>query len=244
MDTLTIILISITALVVLYLATQYCNSEYENFAVKKKKKPAAKKDDTNNSDAKTTNATATTKTVDATAAAASSVAASIAAAQDSIVASELQSIKDAVDTITKKNDELQKAQADVIALIQSQAATLAQIATKATYASTAAAQASSRAGALAGNGVYDKLQLGNKFRLSGVGDGYANDEWLRLNDLNNGYGNTSFAAGKLYADNELTVKGDILANKICSKKTPQLCMSVADATLAANRMRANNWQTE
>ena len=49
------------------------------------------------------------------------------------------------------------------------------------------------------------IHLGNKFRLSGMGDGLANDNWLRLLDTENkNYGN--FATGNLYVDHQVNSK--------------------------------------
>ena len=52
----------------------------------------------------------------------------------------------------------------------------------------------------------DKLQLGNKFILSGVGDAYANDNWIRMVDTTKltatdgtMYGNGGIAASKFWA---------------------------------------------
>jgi hypothetical protein len=44
-----------------------------------------------------------------------------------------------------------------------------------------------------------KLQLGGKWLLSGVGDGEANDDWLRLKGLDGKTYNGGFAAGKFWA---------------------------------------------
>jgi len=53
---------------------------------------------------------------------------------------------------------------------------------------------------LNGNTKTNVLQLGEKFRMSGVGDGAANDDWLRLfnKENNNYYG--GFAAGRLWTN--------------------------------------------
>lgn len=45
----------------------------------------------------------------------------------------------------------------------------------------------------------NRLQLGNKFGLSGVGDNTENDEWLRLTDPSGKAYSGGFAAGKLYS---------------------------------------------
>jgi len=44
----------------------------------------------------------------------------------------------------------------------------------------------------------NKLQLGNKFLLSGVGDAHANDDWLRMFDKDGKGYNGGFAAGRLW----------------------------------------------
>lgn len=53
----------------------------------------------------------------------------------------------------------------------------------------------------------DKLQLGDKFLMSGVGDAHANDDWLRLfgKDGKNYYG--GLAAGKLWAGKNAYLMG-------------------------------------
>jgi len=48
------------------------------------------------------------------------------------------------------------------------------------------------------------LKLGQKFRLSGVGDGKGNDEWLRLFDSKNSGFYGGFAAGKLWGSTTIT----------------------------------------
>jgi hypothetical protein len=59
----------------------------------------------------------------------------------------------------------------------------------------------------------EKLQLGNKWLLSGVGDAHANDDWLRLfNTQGTGYFG-GFAAGKLYSGTTTFTEKLQLGNK-------------------------------
>jgi hypothetical protein len=59
-------------------------------------------------------------------------------------------------------------------------------------------------GTVNGNIKVNSIQLGDKWRISGVGDWYANDKWLRLQnaDGKGGYGG-GIAANDLYAANTL-----------------------------------------
>lgn len=52
----------------------------------------------------------------------------------------------------------------------------------------------------------DMLKLGIKFLFSGVGDNYANDNWLRLTDISGNFG-PGFAASSIYA-NSINLNGD------------------------------------
>lgn len=53
------------------------------------------------------------------------------------------------------------------------------------------------------------LQLGKKFRMSGIGDWYSNDEWLRMsNAANNGYYG-GFAAGKMWTNQGQYFQSDL-----------------------------------
>lgn len=59
-----------------------------------------------------------------------------------------------------------------------------------------------------------RVQLGNKFMLSGVGDAHGNDDWLRLFDKDNKGYHGGFAAGKLwtpdlYSVGTATFKGGV-----------------------------------
>jgi uncharacterized membrane-anchored protein YhcB (DUF1043 family) len=64
----------------------------------------------------------------------------------------------------------------------------------------------------------DKLQLGDKFTLSGVGDGYANDDWLRVMGKDGKNYSGGVASGKLYSkdfvhsDGNVSLKGDMVFN--------------------------------
>jgi len=61
-----------------------------------------------------------------------------------------------------------------------------------------------------GNLTADKVSLGAKFQLSGVGDGMANDEWLRVvNPADATKYSGGLAAGKLYAQTEIITDGAI-----------------------------------
>ncbi|MDM8561228.1 tail fiber domain-containing protein [Candidatus Parabeggiatoa sp. HSG14] len=52
-----------------------------------------------------------------------------------------------------------------------------------------------------------KLQLGEKWLLSGVGDGHKNDDWLRLMNTSGTNYHGGLAAGKLYTTQGGTVQG-------------------------------------
>ena len=58
-----------------------------------------------------------------------------------------------------------------------------------------------------GNVNANKVQLGTKFVMSGVGDNQANDEWLRLTDTGGQNYSGGFAAGKMWTQN-MDVEGD------------------------------------
>jgi len=63
-----------------------------------------------------------------------------------------------------------------------------------------------------GNLTTDKLSLGAKFQLSGIGDGTANDEWLRLtNPADPAKYSGGFAAQKLWTQN-IALNGDLNAD--------------------------------
>jgi CHASE3 domain sensor protein len=68
----------------------------------------------------------------------------------------------------------------------------------------------------AGHTKTSKLRLGDKFVLSGVGDGHANDGWLRLFGANEKDYNGGLAAGNLYSHNDiLAPRGTVFAKKLC-----------------------------
>lgn len=54
----------------------------------------------------------------------------------------------------------------------------------------------------------DKLQLGDKFLLSGVGDAHANDDWLRVFDKDNKGYYGGIAANKLWAGTNMYLMGN------------------------------------
>jgi hypothetical protein len=55
----------------------------------------------------------------------------------------------------------------------------------------------------------DKLQLGDKFQFSGIGDAHANDDWLRMfNKAGTGY-HGGIAMGKLWVGGATHLRGDV-----------------------------------
>lgn len=76
----------------------------------------------------------------------------------------------------------------------------------------------------AGTVKINVLQLGDKFRLSGVGDGSANDDWLRMfNPANNAYSG-GFAAGKMW-----TNQGQYHQSDLRSKREVQTLATAAES---------------
>ncbi len=64
-----------------------------------------------------------------------------------------------------------------------------------------------------GHARVNSVQLGNKFRLSGVGDRLANDDWLRLmNTANTGYSG-GIAASKMWSSTPVQIGSDIRMKK-------------------------------
>lgn len=63
-----------------------------------------------------------------------------------------------------------------------------------------------------------KLQLGDKFLLSGIGDTQGNDEWLRLfnKDGTSYYG--GFAAGKLWSGGDIYTQSKVCIGDVCVDK--------------------------
>jgi hypothetical protein len=63
----------------------------------------------------------------------------------------------------------------------------------------------------------DVLRLGNKWRLSGVGDAHGNDDWLRLFDVYNTNYWGGFAAGKMwtvagaFSGSDIKLKTDVVS---------------------------------
>jgi hypothetical protein len=68
--------------------------------------------------------------------------------------------------------------------------------------------------AITDNGVTkaNVLQLGDKFRLSGVGDKWGNDAWLRLMDKDNTNYYGGLAAGQLYSETHISAMGNANIN--------------------------------
>lgn len=64
-----------------------------------------------------------------------------------------------------------------------------------------------------GHARVNSIQLGNKFRLSGVGDKFSNDDWMRvMNTANSGlYGGV--AAGKIWSQTPIQIGSDIRMKK-------------------------------
>jgi hypothetical protein len=65
------------------------------------------------------------------------------------------------------------------------------------------------------NGILEtqKLQLGGKWMLSGVGDAHGNDEWLRLFDFKGSGYHGGFAAGKLWSSEGRVQGSDVRLKK-------------------------------
>ena len=82
----------------------------------------------------------------------------------------------------------------------------------------------SSGGRITGN----QVQLGNKWLLSGVGDGDANDDWLRLKGLNGKDYYGGFAAGKGWFGNDVSAQGTIYANRVCNLAGNR-CLNLWDA---------------
>ena len=65
-----------------------------------------------------------------------------------------------------------------------------------------------------GNLTADKISLGTKFQMSGIGDGMANDEWLRMvNPADPTKYAGGFAAQKIWTQSML-LNGDLKADGI------------------------------
>lgn len=75
----------------------------------------------------------------------------------------------------------------------------------------------------------DVLQLGEKWRLSAVGDWWANDDWLRISDTKNKGYYGGVAAGKIY-----TTQGQYMQSDLRSKTDVQ---TLGDALRCLERLR-------
>jgi hypothetical protein len=65
---------------------------------------------------------------------------------------------------------------------------------------------------------FDKVQLGDKFNLSGIGDGHGSDEWLRVMGKDGKDYHGGVAAGKLWSKGDVYSGGNIVsAGEISSK---------------------------
>lgn len=82
----------------------------------------------------------------------------------------------------------------------------------------------------------NQVQLGNKWLLSGVGDGDANDEWLRLKALNGKDYYGGFAAGKGWFGGDVTVSGALLHNGADINRHPR-------ATIKSSIDQTKVWDT-
>lgn len=67
-----------------------------------------------------------------------------------------------------------------------------------------------------------KLQLGNKFSLSGVGDGHNNDDWLRVMNKDGGDYYGGVAAGRLWSRDKTELWGEALIQGAKSEHNPDL----------------------
>lgn len=67
-----------------------------------------------------------------------------------------------------------------------------------------------------GNLKTSTLQLGDKFKMSGVGDGQANDDWLRLTSMDGKTYKGGLAASRLYAQNETILNGKTDVNGLAN----------------------------
>ncbi len=90
----------------------------------------------------------------------------------------------------------------------------------------------------AGTVKINVLQLGDKFRLSGVGDGSANDDWLRLYTPANTAYSGGFAAGKMW-----TNQGQYNQSDLRSKRDVHTLVSAADHIARLRGVRYH-WRDE
>ena len=65
----------------------------------------------------------------------------------------------------------------------------------------------------------NSLKLGDKWSLSGVGDGHANDDWLRIMRTDGGDYYGGVAAGKLWSGSDVYTKDLRASNGICINNT-------------------------
>jgi hypothetical protein len=66
--------------------------------------------------------------------------------------------------------------------------------------------------------TFNKLTLGNKWTLSGTGDGHANDEWLRLMNKEGTDYSGGFAANKLWSGSDIYGQGKLCLGDVCVDK--------------------------
>ena len=70
-----------------------------------------------------------------------------------------------------------------------------------------------------GNLKANKVQLGDKFLLSGVGDAHANDDWLRMFDKDNKGYHGGIAMGKLWVGSDSWLNGNVHAGQYINAYT-------------------------